>query len=41
MPISKRIIKPLIEDRKVSWYDDPRLPTLEGLKKTRNKTRSY
>jgi glutamyl-tRNA synthetase len=23
----------LIEDRKVSWYDDPRLPTLEGLKK--------
>ncbi|MBT6807836.1 MAG: glutamate--tRNA ligase [Nitrosopumilus sp.] len=33
MPISKRIIKPLIEDRKVSWYDDPRLPTLEGLKK--------
>ena len=33
MPISKRVIKPLIEDRKVSWYDDPRLPTLEGLKK--------
>ena len=33
MPISKRIIKPLIEERKVSWYDDPRLPTLEALKK--------
>ena len=33
MPISKRIIKPLIEEGKVSWYDDPRLPTLEGLKK--------
>ena len=33
MPISKRVIRPLIEERKVSWYDDPRLPTLEGLKK--------
>jgi len=33
MPISKRVIKPLIEERKVSWYDDPRLPTLEALKK--------
>ena len=33
MPISKRIIKPLIEEGKVSWYDDPRLPTLEGLKR--------
>ncbi len=33
MPISKRILKPLIEERKVSWYDDPRLPTLEGLRK--------
>ena len=33
MPISKRIIKPLIEGGKVSWYDDPRLPTLEGLKR--------
>ena len=31
MPISKRIIKPLIEEGKVSWYDDPRLPTLEAL----------
>ena len=33
MPISKRILKPLIEEGKVSWYDDPRLPTLEALKR--------
>jgi glutamyl-tRNA synthetase len=33
MPISKRILKPLIEEGKVSWYDDPRLPTLEGLRR--------
>ena len=33
MPISKRIIKPLIDDGKVSWYDDPRLPTLEALRR--------
>ena len=33
MPISKRIIRPLIEEGKVSWYDDPRLPTLEGLRR--------
>ena len=33
MPISKRVIKPLIEEGKVSWYDDPRLPTLEALKR--------
>ncbi|MEK0319711.1 MAG: glutamate--tRNA ligase [Nitrosopumilus sp.] len=33
MPISKRIIRPLIEEGKISWYDDPRLPTLEGLKR--------
>ncbi len=32
MPTSKRIIRPLIEEGMVSWYDDPRLPTLEGLK---------
>ncbi|MFB5625017.1 MAG: glutamate--tRNA ligase, partial [Nitrosopumilus sp.] len=29
----KRVIKPLIEEGKISWYDDPRLPTLEALKK--------
>lgn len=33
MPVSKRVIKPLIEEGKISWYDDPRLPTLEALKK--------
>jgi len=33
MPVSKRIIKPLLENGKVSWYDDPRLPTLEAMKK--------
>jgi glutamyl-tRNA synthetase len=33
MPMSKRLIKPLIEEGKVSWYDDPRLPTLEALRR--------
>ena len=33
MPVSKRILKSLIEERKVSWYDDPRLPTLEALRR--------
>ena len=33
MPVSKRILRPLIEDGKVSGYDDPRLPTLEALKR--------
>ena len=33
MPVSKRIIRPLIEGGKVSWYDDPRLPTIEALKR--------
>ncbi|MCV0372261.1 MAG: glutamate--tRNA ligase [Nitrosarchaeum sp.] len=33
MPISKRILRPLIEEGKVSWYDDPRLPTLEALRR--------
>jgi glutamyl-tRNA synthetase len=33
MPVSKRKIKPLIENGKVSGYDDIRLPTLRGLKK--------
>ena len=33
MPISKRILKSLIEEGKISWYDDPRLPTLEGLRR--------
>ncbi len=33
MPVSKRVLKPLIEEGKVSWYDDPRLPTLEALRR--------
>jgi len=33
MPVSKRILRPLIEQGKVSWYDDPRLPTLEALRR--------
>lgn len=33
MPVSKRLLRPLIEERKVSWYDDPRLPTLEAMRR--------
>jgi glutamyl-tRNA synthetase len=33
MPVSKRKIKPLIEQGLVSGYDDVRLPTLRGLKR--------
>lgn len=33
MPVSKRILRPLIEEGRVSGYDDPRLPTLEALKR--------
>ena len=33
MPVSKRKIKPLIDQGKVSGFDDIRLPTLRGLKK--------
>jgi len=33
MPVSKRKIKPLIENGIVTGYDDIRLPTLRGLKK--------
>lgn len=33
MPVSKRLLRALIEERKISWYDDPRLPTLEGLRR--------
>lgn len=33
MPVSKRVLKPLIENGKISWYDDPRLPTLEAMKR--------
>ena len=33
MPVSKRILKPLVEEGKVSGYDDPRLPTLEAMRR--------
>jgi len=33
MPVSNRVLRPLIDVGKVSWYDDPRLPTLEALKR--------
>jgi len=33
MPVSKRLINPLIEQKKVSGYDDPRLPTLAALRR--------
>ncbi|MDI1495557.1 MAG: glutamyl-tRNA synthetase [Cenarchaeum symbiont of Oopsacas minuta] len=33
MPVSKRLIRPLIDEGKVSGYDDPRLPTIEALKR--------
>ena len=41
MPVSKRKIKPLIDQGKVSGFDDIRLPTLRGLKKRRSKDRKY
>ena len=33
MPVSKRLIKPLIEEGKVEGYEDIRLPTLRALKR--------
>ncbi len=33
MPVSKRVIRPLIEEDKVYGWDDPRLPTLLALKR--------
>jgi len=33
MPVSKRIIKNLIDERKVAGWDDPRVPTLRGLRR--------
>ena len=33
MPVSKRVLKSLVEEGKVSGYDDPRLPTLEALRR--------
>ncbi|MFH1750403.1 MAG: glutamate--tRNA ligase [Candidatus Micrarchaeota archaeon] len=31
--LSKRFLKPLIDGKKVSGWDDPRMPTLQGLKR--------
>lgn len=33
MPVSKRVLKPLVEGEQVSGYDDPRLPTLEAMRR--------
>jgi len=33
LPLSKRLLKPLIDEKKVSGWDDPRMPTLRGLKR--------
>jgi len=33
MPVSKRILRPLIDEGKVSSYNDPRLPTLAALER--------
>ncbi|MFN3909763.1 MAG: glutamate--tRNA ligase [Candidatus Anstonellaceae archaeon] len=33
MPVSKRLITPLIKQKKVEGYDDPRLPTLAALRR--------
>ena len=33
MPVSKRALRQLMDDGKVGWYDDPRLPTLEALRR--------
>ncbi len=32
-PVSKRLLRPLIKEKKVSGWDDPRLPTLAGLRR--------
>lgn len=32
-PISKRLLTPLVEEKKVLGWDDPRLPTLAGLRR--------
>jgi len=32
-PVGKRLIRPLVEEGKVMGWDDPRLPTLAGLKR--------
>jgi len=33
IPLSKRFLKPLIDEKKVSGWDDPRMPTLRAMKR--------
>jgi glutamyl-tRNA synthetase len=33
LPLSKRLLKSLIDEKKVSGWDDPRMPTIRGLKR--------
>ncbi len=32
-PVKKRLLRPLVESRMVSGWDDPRMPTVEGVKR--------
>jgi len=32
-PVSKRLLRPLVEKKMVSGWDDPRMPTVEGLRR--------